>query len=155
MWLTLIMLLISYFIQKRHGASSTKAALTAAAVGAGTYYVATETDWGRSVEKSIDDTWTQLFDKDGSAVTNADGSQATAPVGATVRKDAAGNIQRDANGNALFDLLNNTVSTTGSVLKSWGSTGTAAVIGTAAAATSDNKWMMWAGIGLAAILIMR
>lgn len=155
MWLTLIMMLISYFASKKSGASSTKAALTASAVGLGTYYVATETKWGQSVEQALDDGWEALVGEDGTAVKNQDGSTAYAPKGSVPKLDASGAPMYDSLGRAVVTLASDTVATTGKVLESWGPTGTAAVIGTTAAATgdSDSKWLWLAG-GLAALFIL-
>ena len=157
MWITLVMMIISYFLQKKNGVSSGKAALTAAAVGAGTYYVATQTTWGQNLETSIESGWNSLTNSDGTTVTNQDGSMATAPAGSTPRLDANGAQVYDSNGNALFNLANSAVKTTGDVLQSWGPTGTAAVIGTTALATDGDtrKYLLWGGIALAAVLLIK
>lgn len=155
MWLALIMTLISYFISKKSGASSTKAALTASAAGLGTYYVATQTEWGQSVEQALDDGWEALVGEDGTTITNRDGSTAYAPKGSTPKLDASGAPMYDSLGRAMVTLASDTVTTTGKVLESWGPTGTAAVIGTTAVATGglDPKWLWLAG-GLAALFIL-
>lgn len=155
MWLTIIMMLLSYFVQKKSGASTGKAALTAAAVGVGTHYVATETKWGQSVETTLESTWSNLTNSSGTAVTNTDGTMAKAPEGATPKVDANGEQLYDSMGNALFNLADNTVSTAGGVLKSWGATGTAAVLGTTALATSDDKkWLIYGAVAIAAIALL-
>lgn len=157
MWITLIMMLISYFMQKKNGASSGKAALTAAAVGAGTYYVATQTTWGQDLETSLESGWNSLTNSDGTPVTNKDGSAATAPPGSTPKLDAGGSQMYDSNGNALFNLTSGAIKTTGDVLQSWGPTGTAAVVGTTALAADKDtrKYLLWGGIALAAVLLIK
>lgn len=134
-WAAIIMMLLSYFLSKKSGASDTKALLTAGLVGAGTYYVANETEWG---QENLN--W---FEGDNDVQT---GTQT--PV-----KDANGNIVRDANGN----ILNKLIDSTGKVLTSWGGTGTAAVIGTTTIASSDSlrKYLPWIAGGLGLFLLTR
>lgn len=156
--ISLIMAVVSAFAAKKSGASDAEALAAGAIGGLGTYYVATETEWGKSVIGDLDGTTAEVIDPaTGAAVTNEDGSVATAPVGATVVKDEAGNIKYDSLGNAMFSLGGKVVSTSGDVLKSWGATGTAAVIGTAALASSGDtkKYLLWGGLALGAFLILR
>lgn len=138
------MALVSYFTSKKSGNSDTKSALIAAGAGLGTYYVATETKWGQDVVSSMETKWDSLFDN-GEPVLNADGSQATAPPGSVVVKTSTGEVARNASGDPIWQLANGTVSTAGKVLSSWGGTGTAAVIGTAAVAGSTDleKYLPW------------
>lgn len=157
--MALIMALISFFTAKKSGMKDGAAAMTAAAAGLGTYYVATETEWGKSATNWLGEKWTALTD-DGTVLKNADGTDATAPPGAVPQKDANGNVIRDANGSVtwkLVDTAGKVVTTTGDVLKSWGATGTATVIGTTALATDDNlrKWLPWLGAGLLALVILK
>lgn len=109
-WLTIIMFLLSYFAQRAEGASAGKALLTAGLVGAGTYYVTHETEWGQA----------NLGDLDGVSGT----------VGEPVL-DANGNTIPDGNGGVLRQVIGGTTD----VLKSWGATGTAGVIATTSAAS--------------------
>jgi hypothetical protein len=134
-WLTIIMALISYFSQKKSGASNTKALLTAGLVGAGTYYVTHETDWGQA----------NLGQFDG--VPNP---------GATPVTDAGGTPLQDANGLQVLGGLGTTaIKTTGDVLKSWGGTGTAAVVGTVALANGSlSKYIPWIIGGVAAFFLL-
>lgn len=123
MWAAIIMALLSFFTAKKAGASDSKALLAAGVAGAGTYYVATETEWG---EKNLN--W---FESEGS-----DGKAGSTPV-----TDSTGKALVDSAGNTI----NKVVGGTADVLKSWGGTGTAAVIGTAAVAGSSSlqKYLPW------------
>jgi len=128
-WFELIMALISYFGAKKSGPSNTTA-LAAAGIGAaGAYYVENNTDWGKSLATKVNGLFT-------SGSTPALGKD-NLPL-----KDAAGNVVM-TNGTNAFD-----------VLKGWGATGTAAVIGTAGvvAAGPDGlkKWIPWIIGGLIA-----
>lgn len=153
------MALISFFVSKKSGMKDSSAAMTAAAAGLGSYYVATETDWGKSASSWLGEKWDVLMDG-GESVKNADGTVVTAPPGATVEKNPDGTVKTDAEGNVLWKLIDTTgkaVATTGSVLESWGPTGTAAVVGTTAVATDSTlkKYLPWLGLGLVAILLVR
>lgn len=131
----LIMALLTFFVSKKSGASDSKAMLAAGLAGAGSYYVATQTDWG---QENLN--W---FESD------ADKTKATTvPL-----VDAKGNPVTDASGNVLTKV----VSSTADVLKSWGGTGTAAVIGTTAVASSSNlqKYIPWILAGVAALVILK
>lgn len=157
MWVSLILALISFFVSKKNGASSTEAALTAAAVGAGTYYVTTQTDWGKStlggindsiadltgtgyVDPAKDATYTPeqvkpLVGADGKPVLDAAGNPLYEPiVGSVVPRNPDGSVKVESDGSIVGALV---TGVTG-VLKSWGGAGTAAVIGTTAVATSDS-----------------
>lgn len=135
-WLTIIMALLSFFASKKSGASNTKAALTAGLVGAGTYFVSHETDWGR----------TNLGALDGVDL-GAAGSAVVTP-GGNATDGSAPTTTTQTPSTGIFD-----------VLRSWGATGTAAVIGTGAAATGSgvfsNKYVVWGLLGLGAFLILR
>lgn len=140
-WLSIIMALLAFFTSKKNGASSTKAALVAGLAGAGSYYVTHETDWGRANLGSLDGVASSSAGlgspvaKDGAAV--KDPSTGRDLVSATDRSGAS-----KADGTGVFD-----------VLKSWGATGTATVLGTAAVATKPGlqkyvPWIIAAGVAL-------
>lgn len=153
MWFVIIMMLISYFTSKKSGASSTKSAMIAAGAGAGAYYVGTQTEWGQDLVQSVED-WFTPTNKDGTPVTDANGNQIYLPAGSSVQYDASGNVVRNADGS----ILTTTVKTVGDVLSSWGGAGTAAVVGTTALATSGSdtrKYLLWGGLALAAIFILK
>lgn len=135
-WLSIIMALLSFFVSKKSGASNTKAAITAGLVGAGTYYVSHETDWGRA----------NLGDLDG-VVPDGDGvviGTGNAPV-------------TDADGKPIVTGGNAGGTSFTDILRGWGATGTAAVIGAGAAATGSgvfsSKNLPWL-IGGAVLLLV-
>lgn len=136
-WLTIIMTLASFFLSKKSGASNTKAALTAGLVGAGTYYVSHETEWGKANLGALD------------GVTPSTGTETTTKepaTGTTIKVPTNTSTGAAAGGLA-------------GVLGSWGATGTAAVIGSAGAATGSgifsSKWFWPAAIGLGALFILK
>lgn len=139
-WLTIIMALLSFFASKKSGASNTKALLTAGLVGAGTYYVSHETDWGKANLGSLDGVASPAT---GSlAVLDADGKPV---VGATGVPLTAQDTSKGVGSNVA------------DVLKSWGGVGTAAVVGTTAAAgggffsSKNMPYIIGAGILLALV----
>lgn len=151
--IAIIMAIVSFFASKKSGASDGEAAVIAAGAGLGTYYVATETEWGKGAVSSIKG-WIGLDGPDGEPLLNDDSSPATAPEGAEPVLDEAGNVVRDENGKVLWKL----VDSTGKVLTSWGAAGTAGVIATGAAADGglfDSENMPWIiGGGVLALLLI-
>lgn len=127
-WLTIILALLSFFASKASGASNTKALLTAGLAGAGSYYVTHKTDWGKAKLGALDGVDTAGT---GAALVNTNGDPVV-----------------DANGGVVKQVVGGTFDT----LKSWGGTGTAAVVGTAAAASSglfsssNLPWFIGAGV---------
>lgn len=140
-WLTIIMALLSFFISKKSGASNTKALLTAGLVGAGTYYVSHETDWGKANLGSLD-------------------GVASSTTGSLAVLDADGKLVVGATGVPLTaqDTSKGVGSNVADVLKSWGGVGTATVVGTTAAAgggffsSKNMPYIIGAGILLALVL---
>lgn len=136
-WATIITALLSFFLMKRNGASNTKAAVVAGLAGAGTYYVSHETDWGRANLGALDG-----VPPEGGSATDVDGQPV---VGEDGRPIVTGG---NTGGTSFWD-----------VLRGWGGTGTAAVIGTGAAAAGtgvfNNKYIPWILGGVALILIMK
>lgn len=163
MWVTLIMILLSFFTAKKNGASTSKALLGAAVVGAGTYYATTQTDWGRSSLGAIDSTidgW----------VNPTTGARTVDPKAVRPILDSEGNQVYGGNGQPLYELIsspavkgqdgsfaNSLVQGASGVLSSWGGAGTAAVIGTTAVATSSNlsKYLPYLLLGGVALLLMK
>lgn len=133
MWVTLLMMLISYFLQKKSGASNTKALVTAGLVGAGTYYVTHETDWGKA---------------------NLGAFDGVPGGGSFLEKNADGTTMTDVNGQPIKSGTG-----IGDVLTSWGATGTAKVLGTAGAVAGTgifgSKWMPWLLVGGGIWLVTR
>lgn len=152
-WVSIIMALISFFITKNKTGSTSKALAAGAIAGIGTYYVTHETDWGKANLGSLDGVVasTPLVDKNGAAVLDPEGNAIKLPAGTTVRYNPDGTVIKDTGG---FPLI---ISSTADVLKSWGGTGTAAVIGTAAVAGSSKlqKYLPWVLIGGIAILVLK
>lgn len=145
--IAIIMALISFFTSKKAGASDGEAAAIAGAAGLGTYYVGTQTEWGRNAVSNIE-SWLGLTEG-GKPVLNADGKQVKLPKGAEVVRNENGEIARDSNGNVMWKL----VDSTGKVLTSWGAAGTMGVIGATGVATGKiNPW--WIALGGAAVLII-
>lgn len=150
--IALIMALVSFFGSKKAGASDGEAAAIAGAAGLGTYYVSTQTEWGRDLVSDIK-SWVGVTDSSGDPVLNGDGQPATVPEGAEVILNEDGSVAKDANGNVLWKL----VDSTGKVLTSWGPVGTAGVIGTAGIATGaiDTKWLWIGGAALLAVVVLK
>lgn len=142
----IVVALISYFTAKKSGATSAQAAAIGAAAGAGTYYVATETDWGKSLFANANGAdWVVAKDANGNTVTDSQGRTVYVPAGETATVDAKGKVVTNPDGT----WFTKTLDTTKDVLKSWGGAGTAAVIGTTAVATSSSpkKYLPWLLIG--------
>jgi len=175
MWISIILALLSYFTAKKSGASNTKAAVIAGAAGLGTYYVASETEWGRSTLGSLNDgiagvagfgaidaagkTVPQedvrvLRDGAGNPVLGPDGQPLYEKISAPVERSADGSIVKQEDGSVLGSLISGTTG----VLKSWGGTGTAAVIGAGSIAASGGdlkKWLPWVIGGGVLLLIFK
>lgn len=134
-WLTILMMLISYFASSRDTPEQRrKAALTAAVVGGATYYATHETDWGRD----------NLGQFDGVA-------QPTRLPDGTIDPKAVA-----ATGNPATSATKPPAGTSGwDVLTSWGAGGTAAVVGggIVAAKTDWSKLMPWA-LGLGGLFLL-
>lgn len=135
-WMSIILFFLSYFTSKESGASNTKALVTAGLVGAGSYYVSHETDWGKANLGSFDGVTTPTAG--GEPVRSPDGTAKLDSNGKPVVVGSAG-----TGGAGFWD-----------VLKGWGATGTATVIGTGAVAAGGtstlNKYLPWilAGLGI-------
>lgn len=133
-WLTLLSILLSYFASRASGASATKSAITAGLVGGATYYTTHETEWGRANLGSLDGLGT---------------------VGTTAVTGVNGAAILGTDGQPLKTVVNGTAD----VLKSWGATGTAAVVATGAAAGaglfSSDKLPLLIGLGLLAVFALK
>jgi len=122
------MMLISFFTSKKSGASNTKALVTAGLVGGATYGITHYTDWGKANLGQFDGVLAE---------------------GANVMTDPeTGMPYQDVDGKAINYGAPSTGATGTNafdVLKGWGATGTAAVIGTTAVATSSSlqKYIPW------------
>lgn len=149
--ISLIMALVSFFGAKKSGASDGEAALAAAAVGGGAYYVSTQTEWGTGMVDEIEN-WVGIEDSSGNPVLNNDGEPVKVPEGAEIIRNPDGTPKTDSNGNVLWKL----VDTAGNTLQSWGGVGTAAVIG-AGAVASDSlpSWVLPAGLVVVALVLLK
>lgn len=156
-WIQLIIALLAYLGSKKAGASNTTAALTAVGAGLATHYVTTQTEWGRENLQPINNSISRFFGissgnvSDGVA-TDVDGNVVTGPEDHVPVKQPDGSIVW-----LPSDLANNGSSfwgATSDTLKSWGGIGTAAVIGTASAASGNNN-MFWLLIGAGALILLR
>lgn len=130
-WLSIFNFLLTFFLSKRSGKSTAAAALAGAAVGLGTYYLADPSNPDNLFKIGVDT------------------SQTGSPTAPTVALPT-GTVP-------ITDLAGKTIDATGKVLTSWGPTGTAAVIGTAALASSSSlsKYLPWVVGGVALILLTR
>lgn len=153
--ISLIAALISYFGSKKAGASDTGALVAAGAAGLGTYYVGSQTEWGKSAISSIDQKWAALTGAGGSPELDENGKQIQGPEGATVVRNPDGTPQRDSAGNLIYKLGDKIIDSGGKVLESWGPAGTAGVIGAATLADKFEPWMIWAGVGVIALIALK
>lgn len=139
-WLSIFMAIITFFLSGgTEKKNRNKALLAAGLVGAGTYYVSHETDWGRNVLGDLDGVvkpvtdGTNVVGSDGKPV-QVEGKPITVPVKPTGGSSTTG----------FWD-----------VLQSWGPAGTAVVGGTAVGALTGNKWLMYGGLALLAFLLLK
>lgn len=151
-WLSIFMAILSFFLTKKKTGSTATALAAGALAGVGTYYVTHETDWGKTNLGSLDNVTaaTPLLNADGSPVLDAQGNAITIPAGSTVEKNPDGTVK-------VVGGVPSVTNGVTDVLKSWGATGTAAVIGTTAVATSDSfsKYLPWILGGAALLLLTR
>lgn len=135
MWAALIIALLSFFVSKKSGSSDTNAMITAGLAGAGSYYVATETEWGQENLNWFED------------------STEPPTTSTTAALDSEGNPVKDSNGNVVYKMIDGTAD----VLKSWGGTGTAAVVGTTALAANSSlkEYLPWVLLGLGVYMVVK
>lgn len=142
MWITLIMMLISYFMSAKSGNSKGKSAAVAATVGLGTYWATQNSTTLSEANDSIAEVFTP----------NSTGSTAsTSQEGASRPAVTAGAAA------AAGSTISSLGSSAADVLKSWGPTGTVGVVaGTAAATSTDwSKWLPIVAIGAGAFLLLK
>lgn len=156
MWFTVIMLIIS-FLAKYRGKKENlgKALLTSAAVGAGTYYLTHNTDLLPDSLRELDGVSTDIVPTLPNAAEVTAGTatpeQKAAYDAALVKATAAGATYSSSG------ALQTVTTGTADVLKSWGAAGTAGVVATTAAVTSNSfeKYLPWLAIGAVALILMR
>lgn len=141
-WVSIVMFLLSFFLTKSKTGSNSKAVLAAALAGGATYAY-THSDFAAG---------TALADYDGvenvaAPLLNADGSPAVDSNGVAITTAGPGTVSSDGG----------LISSAAGVLKSWGATGTAAVIGTTALSTSSSlqKYLPWIVLGGLALILTR
>lgn len=127
MWLTLVVMLVTYLLSPKGTDKEKRQALTNAALAGGATYLATEyTDWGKDISNSFD-----------SAI----------GVGGTSTKsaaDAATGVKTPASsGTGAWGSLTN-----------WLAGGVAAGAG-ASIASKIPTWVIWAGLGLGAYWLLK
>lgn len=144
MWnliISLVVALISYLTTKKGKSENNGKALAAAAVaGLGTSYLLSNTEWGQDSVSWLNDNVANLDD------ISADTSNPSTTV------DGDGKVINVGTGTPSGGKT----STSGwDVLKTWGATGTAAVIGTTAVATNSNfsKYLPWI-LGAGALILL-
>lgn len=140
-WVAIIMAILSFVGAKKSGATNAQAAAIGAGVGIGSYYLFDPSnkdnlfgvgDAADAVNK----------DKDPKTLDTSNGGAATTGAGF---------------GQGLKDLASQTIDTTGKTLQSWGPAGTAGVVATGAAVSSDDskKWLMYGALALGALFLIK
>lgn len=131
--LAIVAALIGYFTSKKSGANDGTAAAVGLAAGAGTYWTATQTDWGKAGVEKIEG-W----------FTHPDGTK------------TPGNLIKGEDGKYRDSITGKIVETTGDVLQSWGPAGTAGVLATSRGVFSgDWKWILIGGGVLATMVVLK
>lgn len=150
-WLSIILAVLSFLTTKKATGSTAAAVAAGALAGVGTYYVTHETDWGRTNLGSLDGVTetAALLNDDGTPVLDAQGNAISIPAGSKVEKNVDGTVK-------VVGGVPSVTNGVTDVLKSWGATGTAAVIGTTAVATSSSlsKYLPWI-LGGAALFLLK
>lgn len=166
-WLSIFMALLAWLsADKSTPAARTNALMGAALAGGATYAVTHGTDWGKANLGQFDG----VVDPDALIPTTTktvNGVTYDVPNGQVLQYDSDGSVILDGNGSPIFatdttvvpTVENGLLSTTGEILKSWGGTGTAAVIGTTALATgaagSVKDLLPWILGGFALFLLVK
>lgn len=138
-WLSIIMAVLAFFVSggaKKENRG--KAALIAAGVGAGTYYVTHETDWGQENLGQFDGVETTV-DADGNATAS------TGPTKEPTKIPTTGTTA-DSGAGGFWNTL-------GGWLKSPSGQLTTGAAG--AAALGVPKWLLWGGVALGAYLLLK
>lgn len=127
-WFSIFMAILTFFLSggtKKE--NRTRALIAAGLVGAGSYYLTHNTEWGQR----------NLGEFDG-----------------VVKPVTGGEITNPNNPNNKIPAPTGTGTSIWDVLRNWGASGTAAVIGTGAAAATGNI-MPWLLIGGVILLLMK
>lgn len=139
-WLSIIMAIISAIASLKSKPNDKGRAVAAAALaGMGTYYVTHNTEWGRENLGKLDGVVTV-------PPVPAGDTPATLPDGSKT-----GTLVTP-----MPTTTNGTQTGVWDVMKDWGPTGVASVIGTTAVATGRfDKYLPWIVVGLGVLLIVR
>lgn len=134
-WLSIISFILTFLLSKANGASNGKAAALGAAAGLATYYLADPANPDNLLGIGVDAKTTPGdVEVDTGKTVPADGGGAASTIGGVVKTG---------------------LSEAGSVLKSWGPTGTLAVAaGTTALSSANSKTWLWVAVGIGALLIL-
>lgn len=166
--IAIIMALISAVTaKKKGGANNAQAAAVGAAAGLGTYYVATQTEWGQGAVSSLEGTLGLTPANAGKQVevTQPDGTKTMVTVAEDQSGVADGQVKLVGPDGTTKTVTIPGVTNTGTpkattiwdTLSSWGPVGTAAVVGTTGAVTSSSwsKYWPWIAAGAAILLLTR
>lgn len=131
-WVSLLMFLVSFLFSKSQGASTGQAAAIGAAAGLATYYVADPANPSNLL---------------------GFGTEAKTTPG-SVATETTSVPPANGGGNTAAGVVKTGLQEAGGVLKSWGPTGTLAVVaGTTAIASDTKTWLPWA-LGAAAVFLL-
>lgn len=129
-WVSIIIGLLTYFLQSRNGGNKGKAAVTAGLAGVASYY---------AFDPANKDNWAGITygEKSNAGDTGDSSGQGTEPATSSGGSSGSSSWWGEV----------------GSTLKSWGGYGTAAVVG--ASSLSGSKWLPWALGGAALFLLLK
>lgn len=138
MWLTLIVMVVSFLMTKSSTGDTKKATLAAGLAGAGTAFVTSQTDWGQGLNTDfntafgLDDSWTGF--SGGTDVNTTPSNQGTDSASGTTKP---GTLPSSGSGGGAATGL-------WTSLPTW-LKGGAAAGGTAWALSSVPEWVWWVG----------
>lgn len=150
-WTSIIMFILSFLMSKSKGKSTAQAAGIAALAGGATYLLADPANSSNLLGIGVEP---------GSVGAEKASPGDSAAVSSVLATDPEHTAKSTAAGTAAGQTwFQSTLDTVGSTLKSWGGVGTAAVIGTTGVVAGDSetssKILMWGGLALAALLILK
>lgn len=150
-WTSIIMFILSFLMSKSKGKSTAQAAGIAALAGGATYLLADPANSSNLLGIGVEP---------GSVGAEKASPGDSAAVSSVLATDPEHTAKSTAAGTAAGQTwFQSTLDTVGSTLKSWGGVGTAAVIGTtgvvAGNSKTSSKILMWGGLALAALLILK
>lgn len=154
MWISLIVTLITYFMSSKTGTSKGTSAAIAAAAGLGSYYLY---DSGQLSSWFGSNSWTDPNYVPAAGVTGGANVSTTGNGLPTIR--TSDTDPSFVNPTVTVKQSDGLISNIGSVLKSWGPAGTAAVVGTTAVvsggATSLTTLLPWVLGGVALFMVLK